>query len=86
MITAATANIPWMNPSITGINRLPARPYLFPYASAEQALAREPEASPWVHMLNGQWKFQFVDKPQAVPEDSTGLNCDDSSWPFASAS
>jgi beta-galactosidase len=68
--TLHSTNKPWESPEITAINRLPARATLYPYASREQALARDPEASPWVISLNGQWRFRYCNSPEHKDAES----------------
>ncbi|NLE54543.1 MAG: DUF4981 domain-containing protein [Lentisphaerae bacterium] len=68
--TLHTATKPWETPEITAINRLPARATLFPYASQDQALARDPAASPWVLSLNGQWRFRYCTDPEGKDTES----------------
>ena len=60
----------WENPSVNSINRLPARTFARPLASADAVLtdALEPE-SPWVQSMNGQWKFHWCDDPAQRPEN-----------------
>ena len=54
-----------LQPELTEINRLPARPPLEPYPDAESA--RHGDGSPWRRSLDGAWRFQLVDAPAAAP-------------------
>ncbi|GGR10816.1 glycoside hydrolase family 2 TIM barrel-domain containing protein [Deinococcus ruber] len=58
---------PWQSPELQQLGRLPARATLYPFADPEQARAGRREASPWVQMLNGEWDFLLVDRPEDVP-------------------
>ena len=72
----------WENPAINSINRLPARTFAPPLATAEAALADalEPE-SPYVRSLNGNWKFHWCGDPAKRPEDFWRTDFDDARWP-----
>jgi Beta-galactosidase/beta-glucuronidase len=63
---AILARRDWENPGVTQLNRLAAHP---PFASwRDAAEAREDKSSPYLHSLNGLWKFSFYSRPEAVPE------------------
>ena len=70
----------WENPELFGINKLPAHATLVPYANESTALAGKREASPWFQSLNGNWKFYYAQKPEAVPEEIYGNQVDTSGW------
>jgi beta-galactosidase len=61
----------WENPEITGLNRLPARASLMPFAAGKEALAdviagpewRHPEDNPFFFSLDGQWDFKLTASP-----------------------
>jgi beta-galactosidase len=66
---------PWRDPQITGVNRLPMRPRLIPFASAEAALHHVLPVqddgmftnhlnSPFVQSLDGTWEFELYRGPQ----------------------
>ena len=57
----------WEIPECTQINRLPARAHLFPFPTPEKAATRDPATSKWVRTLNGDWHFDFFDRPEDVP-------------------
>jgi len=58
----------WELPELTGLNKLPARATLLPYSTAEQAQTLNPQQSPWVASLNGEWQFKIKPRPQAITE------------------
>ncbi len=59
----------WEDPTITAINREPARATAYSYASVEEALKNDREANKRLLLLNGQWDFNFVMKPADAPKD-----------------
>ncbi|MBA3845799.1 MAG: beta-galactosidase, partial [Planctomycetes bacterium] len=63
---ARDALVPWRSPECTGINRLPGRATLLPYASAADALAGRDAQ---VRSLAGDWSFALVESPEATPAD-----------------
>ncbi|MEM9466916.1 MAG: glycoside hydrolase family 2 TIM barrel-domain containing protein [Actinomycetota bacterium] len=54
-----------LQPELTEINRLPARPPLEPYPDVDAA--RSDAGTPWRRSLDGAWRFQLVDSPGAAP-------------------
>ncbi|MBD1435007.1 DUF4981 domain-containing protein [Sphingobacterium sp. DN00404] len=59
----------WEDPTITAINREPARATAYSYASVEEALKNDREANKRLLFLNGEWNFKFVSKPSDAPKD-----------------
>ncbi len=59
----------WQNPELTSLNKLPPRATFTHFATAKQALARDPDNSPWILPLNGQWQFRL----EASPEDALAI-------------
>jgi beta-galactosidase len=56
----------WENPELTSLNKLAPRATFTHFATAKQALTRDPNKSPWVLPLNGQWQFRC----EATPDDA----------------
>ncbi|HSI07292.1 MAG TPA: glycoside hydrolase family 2 TIM barrel-domain containing protein [Rariglobus sp.] len=56
----------WETPELTSLNKLPPRATFTHFATAKQALTRDPDNSPWVLPLNGTWQFRC----EATPEDA----------------
>ncbi|WP_114196315.1 beta-galactosidase [Edaphovirga cremea] len=57
----------WENTAITSYNRLDAHP---PFSSWRDAdAARDDRPSSRIVLLNGDWKFSYFPRPQAVPEE-----------------
>ncbi|MEG3134240.1 beta-galactosidase [Rouxiella sp. T17] len=57
----------WENPVCTQVNRLPAHPPFQSWRNVEQAKEDQPSAS--LKSLNGQWKFSYFSRPEAVPAE-----------------
>ncbi|MBL8877875.1 MAG: DUF4981 domain-containing protein [Phycisphaerales bacterium] len=67
---------PWLDPAVTGINRLPPRAVRAVFANTAGAQ----DASPFVQSLNGDWKFHWSPNPAARPVDFFGDEFDDTAW------
>ncbi len=65
-LTARESLVPWMQPDLTGINRLQGRATLAPYASAADALAGRAARQ---ISLDGAWKFKVVEQVELTPAD-----------------
>src|SRR5205814_6747020 len=70
----------WENPHVFGINKEPPHATLTPYPSEQAALAADAQGSPFVHSLNGQWKFHWVKQPSERPLDFYKPDYDVSQW------
>ena len=70
----------WENPEVIGRNKEPGHCTLMPYPDIQTALACEREASPYYQSLNGQWKFNWVRKPDDRPKDFYKPDFDVSKW------
>jgi len=68
------------NPELLGINKEPYHATLMPYASLQEALAAKRHASSLCRTLNGQWKFNWVPRPEQRPLDFYKSDFDDSNW------
>lgn len=66
----------YQDPTIVGVNKLPAHADAFLYNQGEGAVA----ASSNFYSLNGQWSFKWVDKPADRPRDFYNASFDISSW------
>ena len=67
-----------LQPELTEINRLPARPPLEPYP--DTATARAGEGTTWRRSLDGSWWFQLVDAPDAAPAAWADPDTADDGW------
>ena len=82
-----TSKHEWENQAIYGINKEPGRATMLLYASEKEMQADEAYRKPWLWpnsslrlMLNGQWQFNWVPKPEDRPADFYKTNYDASSW------
>ena len=71
----------WENPAVNSINRLPARTWTVPFADENSAISADlvPE-SPYLVLLNGDWKFHWVGDPARRPQDFWQEGFDDADW------
>ena len=70
----------WENPQMIGNNKLKARATSVSYPDPDLALKQNPTESPRYHSLNGTWKFKYVPKISASPENFYQENFSDSNW------
>ena len=77
----------WENETIFGINKEPGRATMLLYASEKEMKADAAYKQPWLWpnsslrvMLNGQWQFNWVPKPEDRPIDFYKTNFDASAW------
>ena len=57
---------PWEAPELISLNKLPARATFTHFKTTPQALTRDPDKSPWVQSLNGEWQFRCEPTPGAA--------------------
>ncbi len=70
----------WENCAFIGENKSPPHNTLMPFPSIEFALNNEREDSPYHMSLNGQWQFNWVNKPSDRPVDFYKPDFDTSKW------
>ena len=70
----------WENPQIVGRNRRLMHVPLGAYPDGTAALAGDRLASPYVHSLNGAWKFYLAPTPETVPSQFFSEGFNDSDW------
>ncbi|MEM6853759.1 MAG: glycoside hydrolase family 2 TIM barrel-domain containing protein [Planctomycetota bacterium] len=70
----------WETPELTHLNRLPGRSPLIPFATAALAARGDAAKSPWVLSLDGEWRFKFFDRPEAVPTSAVKPATKDGRW------
>ncbi len=73
-------NKDWENPLMVGVNKQPAHVPLGAYPDAGLALTCKRTASPYVHSLNGQWRFYLAPAPEQVPAGFYEDEFDVSEW------
>ncbi len=79
--TAAAADTPdWENPDVNSKNREPIGCTRMPFPDAEAARTQPREASPWFQSLDGNWKFNWVGKPEERPVGFQDPKFDISGW------
>ncbi len=69
----------WENPNVIHINKMPARVTSYSYDDSKQALKRDRNNAS-IKILNGQWKFNFVDKSEKRPLSFFEKDFNSSSW------
>ncbi len=84
---SAVSKHDWENETIFGINKEPARATMLLYAGQKEMKADEAYSKPWLHpasslrlLLNGQWQFNWVPKPEDRPKDFYKPSFDASTW------
>jgi beta-galactosidase len=70
----------WENPALVDEGKEPPRADFVPYQSVDQLVRDNKWDSPFVHSLNGQWKFNWVEKPALRPVDFYKETFNDSGW------
>ncbi len=60
---------PWEEPTITALNRQPARATAYSYTTEKDALTCNRDNTSRVMSLNGMWDFKHVFKPTDAPQD-----------------
>ena len=83
LLTAAAtalAQHDWENPHVVGRHKEPGFAWHWPYADAKTALAGDPDASPWVRSLDGEWQFHWAPDPAHRPEGFHRPNFSAARW------
>uniref|UniRef100_A0A7C3MHD7 Beta-galactosidase n=1 Tax=Dictyoglomus thermophilum TaxID=14 RepID=A0A7C3MHD7_DICTH len=70
----------WENYKITGINVLKPRAYFIPFTELEKAKTYEKGLSIGYKLLNGVWKFMFIESPEYSPNNFWTEEFDDTNW------
>ena len=68
------------NPELLGINKEAAHATLMVYGNLQEAVKANRHASSWCRTLNGQWKFNYVRRPEFRPVDFYKPTFDVSKW------
>lgn len=68
------------DPQCLGINKEPFHATLMPYGNLKQALTANRSESTYARSLNGQWKFNWVPRPEQRPVDFYKPDYDVSGW------
>lgn len=70
----------WENQSILQIGNEKPHVQFHAYPNEEMAKTKDLSKSPWYALLNGDWKFNFVEKPGDRPVDFYKTDYDVSQW------
>lgn len=73
-------NNDWENPKLIDINKEKAHASFMLYDQEDKVLNDDYTQSPYYQSLNGNWKFQYVDKYKDRSIDFFNTNYDDSKW------
>lgn len=81
MQLAANETLPyWKDVRVVEVNKEAPRTTFMTYDNATDALTYKYENSKYYQLLNGTWKFYFVDGYKSLPADITSANVDVSGW------
>ncbi len=70
----------WKDLNVTSLKKEAPRTTFMSYDNAVNAATFQYEKSPYYYLLNGTWKFYFVDAYAKLPENITDPNVDVSGW------
>ncbi len=70
----------WENEQVLHINTEPPRATFVPFATVAEALNDNSTNSPFYFLLNGDWRFNWVPRPELCPTNFFETNFDDSTW------
>lgn len=70
----------WEDHKLIHINRLRPRAYFIPYQDESSALTYERGCSDWFILLNGDWKFKYLESPLLLPENFYLYDFNDGDW------
>jgi beta-galactosidase len=68
------------DPNVLGRNKLAPHAFAIPFATAGDALTRNPERSPFYRSLNGTWRFRYVANPTDRPVGAWRDDADLTGW------
>ena len=70
----------WQNPAVFEKGQNAPHAFHIPYASANDAIQNMPRKCRNYQLLNGQWKFKWVETPKQVPVEFWQPDFDVSEW------
>lgn len=70
----------WRDIQVVAVNKQQPRSSFMTYADKETAMTSRYEKSPFYTLLNGTWKFYYVDSYKQLPADITSPSVDVSTW------
>ena len=82
---AQTPNVPtslpyWQDVQVVAVNKEQPRSSFMTYADRATARTNRYERSPYYQLLNGTWRFRFVEAYKELPADCTAADADLSDW------
>ncbi len=77
---AQTAGVPWQDPQVNELQRLPMRTSFFAFENAALAATGDPMASKRYLSLNGDWSFRWARNPSERPVGFEAPGYDVSGW------
>ena len=80
VLVASAGSSDWQDPEVFRINKEPARSFFYSYVDADVAFSKTPWSQANHILLNGQWKFNWVDSVKKKPNNFYQTNFDDSQW------
>jgi beta-galactosidase len=70
----------WEDPEMIGRNKLAPTATMFRFDSPARAMTGSRDDSPYVKLLDGDWKFKYVGTPEDRPTDFYNVDFKDSNW------
>jgi len=70
----------WIAPETLSLNRVPMRSTAYPFPDARTAAKRDRNLSPWFKLLNGEWNFKILDRPEDLAPSDVAVETDRSAW------
>lgn len=81
IITVNDGKPEWTNEFVNQVNRVKQHAAMIPHSSVNELLTLTKYTSPNVKLLNGDWKFNWVERPADAPADFYKVGYDISTWP-----
>ncbi len=78
--TFAQSSADWENQAIFRIDKEAPRAVAMPFPSPQEAASKKRLESPYAQLLNGDWKFHWVDHPDKRPVEFYKPDFDTSNW------
>lgn len=70
----------WQNPAVFEKGQTPPRAFHIPFSSKQAALTNRTDRNENVKLLNGMWKFKWVETPDQVPDEFWESKFDAKEW------
>jgi beta-galactosidase len=70
----------WENPAVFEKGQTAPHAFFIPYSTKDEAIQNLPKKSGSYKLLNGQWKFKWVETPDKVPEKFWEADFDVAGW------